>query len=85
MKMCYLTESVLSILENIELLNHQVKLYSEMTNWNDSMEKVGNLSSFGFSVANQAKHSWKCGWVRKLISTTVWYSIFLVSSFHEFC
>ena len=41
MKVCYLMESVSSILEGIELLNPQVKLYSEMTNWNDSMGKLG--------------------------------------------
>lgn len=57
MKVCYLMESVSSILEGIELLNPQVKLYSEMTNWNDSMGEAGDLSGFGFLVANQANHS----------------------------
>lgn len=84
MKVCYLMESVSSILEGTELLNPQVKLYSEMTNWNNSMGEAGNLSGFGFLVANQANHSWKCGWVSKLISTIVWYSILLISIFHKF-
>ena len=57
MKVCYLMESVSSILEGIELLNPQVKLYSEMRNWNDSMGEAGDLSGFGFLVANQANHS----------------------------